>query len=74
MTNDAQLTCPTCDRRFAANGFRFGPFCSERCQRVDLGRWLRESYAVPSTPSLDDELDEIPPGFERNRTSDYDYS
>ena len=22
------------------------PFCSERCKMVDLGRWLREDYAI----------------------------
>lgn len=74
MTNDPRLSCPTCDRLFLANGAKFAPFCSERCQRVDLGRWLREAYGVPSTPSYDDESDEIPPGFERDRTDDVDYS
>lgn len=23
------------------------PFCSERCQRIDLGRWLDERYGLP---------------------------
>ncbi len=23
------------------------PFCSRRCQLVDLGRWLDEAYALP---------------------------
>jgi hypothetical protein len=33
-------------------GNKFFPFCSERCQMADLGRWLREEYRVPdeSTP------------------------
>ena len=26
------------------------PFCSERCQLVDLGRWLSEEYRVPEEP------------------------
>ena len=25
----------------------FHPFCSDRCQRIDLGQWLNESYHVP---------------------------
>lgn len=54
--------CPTCDREFDAGSFSFGPFCSERCQRVDLGRWLREAYAVPSMSVLDEDPDELPPG------------
>jgi endogenous inhibitor of DNA gyrase (YacG/DUF329 family) len=26
------------------------PFCSDRCRRIDLGRWFGEEYRVPSTP------------------------
>ena len=33
------------------------PFCSERCRRIDLGRWLGETYRIPgldtSVPSAD---------------------
>ena len=35
---------------------RFFPFCSERCQLVDLGRWFNETYRVPVKP--DDHEDE----------------
>jgi endogenous inhibitor of DNA gyrase (YacG/DUF329 family) len=35
--------CPVCRKPLAA-GQRF---CSERCQRVDLGRWLSGDYAIP---------------------------
>ncbi len=24
------------------------PFCSRRCQLVDLGRWLDEAYSLPA--------------------------
>jgi endogenous inhibitor of DNA gyrase (YacG/DUF329 family) len=43
------MTCPTCDgpvdeaRARAAKSF---PFCCERCQLVDLGRWLGEEFRV----------------------------
>jgi uncharacterized protein len=30
------------------------PFCSERCRRVDLGRWLNEDYGLPFEPSEED--------------------
>jgi hypothetical protein len=23
------------------------PFCSKRCADIDLGRWLKEGYAIP---------------------------
>jgi len=35
---------------------RYRPFCSQRCQQVDLGRWLGETYRIaadqdPSSPA-----------------------
>jgi endogenous inhibitor of DNA gyrase (YacG/DUF329 family) len=35
--------CPICGKP-PREGQRF---CSERCQRIDLGRWLSGVYAVP---------------------------
>ena len=26
----------------------FRPFCSDRCQKIDLGRWLKGVYAIPT--------------------------
>ncbi len=37
--------CPTCE---APTQRRFRPFCSKRCQDLDLGRWLRGSYRIPT--------------------------
>lgn len=31
------------------------PFCSPRCARVDLGRWITESYVIPAGPVDDEE-------------------
>ena len=25
----------------------YAPFCSKRCADIDLGRWLKGSYAIP---------------------------
>lgn len=41
------LTCPTCGEKFDAGESANLPFCSERCQNVDLGRWLSEGYGLP---------------------------
>jgi uncharacterized protein len=27
---------------------KFRPFCSKRCADIDLGRWLKGSYAIPA--------------------------
>jgi hypothetical protein len=42
--------CPVCGTP-AATAWR--PFCSTRCQDVDLGRWLKGTYFIPG----------LPPGF-----------
>jgi uncharacterized protein len=33
---------------------RFKPFCSKRCADVDLSRWLKGVYAVPSEEGPDE--------------------
>jgi endogenous inhibitor of DNA gyrase (YacG/DUF329 family) len=47
--------CPICGRR-SSEAYR--PFCTARCQEVDLGRWLTGVYRIPGPPA---ELDEDPP-------------
>ena len=54
--------CPTCRGLSLREGNKVFPFCSPRCQMVDLGRWLSEEYRVPDqadtssgTSSSDDE-------------------
>ena len=43
-----QRSCPICKARFEADEKEgFFPFCSRRCQLVDLGNWLGERYVVP---------------------------
>ena len=29
---------------------QFAPFCSRRCETIDLGRWLKGSYVIPGAP------------------------
>ncbi len=53
MTAPTERRCPICQRPAAPPGERSpAPFCSPRCQMVDLGRWLNEAYVI-SEP-LDD--------------------
>jgi hypothetical protein len=53
------MRCPTCGVRFASEGSKAVPFCSERCRQVDLGRWLSEQHSLPRIPDPED--DEPPP-------------
>jgi len=39
--------CPKCGRVFDPAGSKAFPFCSERCQMIDLGSWLDEDYGLP---------------------------
>ena len=43
----AVMTCSTCGRSFEADTSPHRPFCSRRCQQLDLGRWLDEEVQVP---------------------------
>jgi endogenous inhibitor of DNA gyrase (YacG/DUF329 family) len=42
-------TCATCKKpvKPRAENPAF-PFCSTRCQQVDLGKWLNEEYRMPA--------------------------
>ncbi len=44
------MKCPTCGRPVDWKDNPFRPFCSERCQLVDLGRWVEGEYRVPGEP------------------------
>ncbi|MEL6898038.1 MAG: DNA gyrase inhibitor YacG [Planctomycetota bacterium] len=41
------LTCSTCGMHFRLSDTPTPPFCSERCQLIDLGRWLDEEIGLP---------------------------
>ncbi len=53
------LRCPTCGATFDLSQSPARPFCSERCRRIDLGRWLNEEIGLPHVPDPED--DEAPP-------------
>ena len=49
------MRCPSCRKTTASDHNPWRPFCSERCQLIDLGQWLSEGYRI----SVDeDEADE----------------
>lgn len=51
-----QLRCPTCGRITRWNQEPKGPFCSERCRLLDLGRWADETYRLSGDPTVDYEI------------------
>lgn len=53
------MSCPIC----RAPGLReFRPFCSRRCADIDLARWLKGAYSIPTDESP--EQDGTPPQAE----------
>ena len=46
------MICPICGEE-QINEYR--PFCSKRCADIDLGKWMRGSYAIPSKGEDDQE-------------------
>ncbi|MEH6405479.1 MAG: DNA gyrase inhibitor YacG [Sneathiella sp.] len=47
--------CPQCQKETAKE---FRPFCSKRCQQLDLGKWFNESYVIPGQELLSANDDE----------------
>jgi uncharacterized protein len=45
MGQAALKSCPVCKK---PSGEKYRPFCSARCADVDLGRWLGETYKMPT--------------------------
>lgn len=46
------MTCPVCAGDTVD---KYRPFCSKRCADVDLSRWLKGNYAIPSEDPEDAE-------------------
>jgi len=45
------VPCPTCKTQVewsTDNPYR--PFCSKRCQLIDLGEWAKEEHRLPTDP------------------------
>jgi hypothetical protein len=59
----AMLMCPTCKRSFPSTPLRDSmPFCCQKCQLIDLGRWLDEEIGLPHEASDEDkEAESAPP-------------
>lgn len=44
------VKCPTCQNEVIwQESAKFRPFCSKRCQLIDLGEWSEENHTI-STP------------------------
>ncbi len=57
------MTCPICSKESDA---KYRPFCSRRCADVDLGRWLKGSYAIPAEPATEGDMPDPDRGEDHN--------
>lgn len=64
MSRSREVNCPTCGKRGAWFDGGFGPFCSQRCRLLDLGKWLGEEHAIsePLRPAHFNRYADLPPG------------
>lgn len=46
-TANPKLRCSQCGKAYLRSESKCLPFCSVRCQQIDLGNWLGESYGLP---------------------------
>ncbi|HBP87688.1 MAG TPA: DNA gyrase inhibitor YacG [Nitrospirales bacterium] len=63
--------CPMCGKVEQWEGNPFRPFCSKRCQQVDLEGWLSERYRIPDAEEdgLEETVgDQNPPSSELGKT------
>jgi uncharacterized protein len=65
------LRCPTCHNIVLAKSEDF-PFCSDRCRRIDLGKWASGDYKVSSPIQDPDLLEELARSNKTNRQNDED--
>jgi uncharacterized protein len=40
------MRCPICKQNITPEANAFRPFCSERCQNIDLDNWLEGRYRI----------------------------
>ena len=61
MTKVRTVACPNCGKTVAwTSASRYRPFCSERCQLIDLGAWASESYRIPVAEDKAESGDSVP--------------
>ena len=58
MSEETIVNCPTCGKNVVwSEQSPFRPFCSKRCQLIDLGEWAAEEKRIPSEGDLSDSDD-----------------
>ncbi|VTU08087.1 zinc-binding protein [Actinobacillus indolicus] len=49
------VNCPTCEKEVVwSTESKYRPFCSERCQLIDLGEWANEEKRIAGNQTDND--------------------
>jgi hypothetical protein len=69
MSQPTRIPCAICGKDADFFAPPLGPFCSGRCQLIDLGKWLGEEYRVSEAlkPEHFAEFEELDGGDELDR-------
>ena len=69
MPKPVKVNCAICGHEAEFFAEPVGPFCSERCKLLDLGKWLNEDYRIsePLRPDHFQEYENLPPSEELDR-------
>jgi endogenous inhibitor of DNA gyrase (YacG/DUF329 family) len=61
MKSPRTIKCATCGKETEFFAEPLGPFCSNRCKLVDLGKWFGEEYRIsePLRPDHFAEFEEL---------------
>ncbi len=55
MSETTVVNCPGCGKAVIWNETSpYRPFCSKRCQLIDLGEWAAEEKRIPSSSDFSD--------------------
>ena len=58
-TMTLQVPCPECKKTVLwLDSSEFRPFCSKRCQLIDLGEWADEGHKISQPMQIDTVLSE----------------
>ncbi len=56
-----EVACPTCKKSVRWDETSpYRPFCSKRCQLIDLGEWSEEQKVIPGATNKEPEANEMP--------------
>mgnify|MGYP000032365473 CR=1 FL=1 len=56
-----KVNCPTCEKAVEWGEMSpYRPFCSKKCQLIDLGEWANEEKSIPCGANKDQESNRLP--------------